>query len=377
MSEIVVSLFDLDAVLAPISDDNPCGLDTREDVSPASPYFTFKDVRSQARALERQAVLDDDYQPPSQWRELSRALPEILQTSSKDLELVAWLIEAWCREYGFLGLGEGFVLATRLIESHWDQLYPLPDEDGAATRLAPLVGLNGLDAEGTLLQPMLSIPLFMGQTYGPFATWHCEQAAEINRLDKDKAEQKIRGGAASFEQIAQTVREMPASELVALADQIEFAQQSFQGLSDAMDSASQEPQPTSQITKALRRCRDVLWFHAGEIIEKAREQAQAVEPEDSQVAAEAGAEPGSGLPAGADPIEVAIKGREQAVKQLGRLADFFRQTEPHSPVSYAIEQAIRWSKLTLPELMQELISDEGARTGFCRLTGVPGAGDQE
>ncbi|WP_226911337.1 type VI secretion system protein TssA [Gallaecimonas mangrovi] len=374
MSEIAISLFDFNALMASISDDNPCGIDLRADESPVSPYFTLKDIRNQARAIERQAVLDDEYQPPSQWRDLSQQIPDIVAGQSKDLELVTWLIEAWCREYGFLGLKDGFLLAANLIEQHWEQLYPLPDEDGIATRLAPLVGLNGLDAEGTLIQPILSIPLFFGQTYGPFATWQCEQAAEVNRMDKEKAEQKRKAGAASYDQINQTVKEMPASELVALADHIEGAQQAFQRLSDAMDNASQEPQATSQVTKALKRCRDALWFHAGEIIEKAREQAQALSDDGYEENAE-----GEILPTGTsgDAVQSAIHSREQAVKQLARLADFFRQTEPHSPVSYAIEQAIRWSKLTLPELMQELISDDGARAGFCRLTGVPGTGAQE
>ncbi|WP_417359409.1 type VI secretion system protein TssA [Gallaecimonas pentaromativorans] len=374
MSEITISLFDFDALMASISEDSPCGVDLREDESPVSPYFTLKDIRSQARAIERQAVLEEDYQPPSQWRDLSQQIPDIVSGQSKDLELVTWLIEAWCREYGFWGLKDGFLLAANLIEQYWDQLYPMPDEEGIATRLAPLVGLNGLDAEGALIQPLLSIPLFFGQSFGPFATWHCEQAAEINRLDKDKAEQKIKAGAASFEQINQTVKEMPASELAALADHIEGAQAAFKRLSDAMDNASQEPQPTTQITKALQRCRDTLWFHAGEVIEKARAQAEPVALDEDAAVGDADA---PAVARGGDPIEVAIHGREQAVKQLARLADFFRQTEPHSPVSYAIEQAIRWSKLTLPELMQELISDDGARAGFCRLTGVPGSGSQE
>lgn len=65
MSEITISLFDFDALMASISEDSPCGVDLREDESPVSPYFTLKDIRSQARAIERQAVLEEDYQPPA------------------------------------------------------------------------------------------------------------------------------------------------------------------------------------------------------------------------------------------------------------------------------------------------------------------------
>ena len=74
---------------------------------------------------------------------------------------------------------------------------------------------------------------------------------------------------------------------------------------------------------------------------------------------------------------MAIDSRAEALAELRRLSDFFLKTEPHSPVSYAIRQAVRWSDMSLPELMQELIDDGGARSGFYRLTGVPAPESRE
>ena len=39
-------------------------------------------------------------------------------------------------------------------------------------------------------------------------------------------------------------------------------------------------------------------------------------------------------------------------------------------MSYAIEQVVRWSELSLPELLQELIVDGDARNGFLKLSGI-------
>ena len=39
-------------------------------------------------------------------------------------------------------------------------------------------------------------------------------------------------------------------------------------------------------------------------------------------------------------------------------------------MSYAIEQVIRWSELSLPELLEELIVDGEARSGFFKLSGI-------
>ncbi len=65
-----------------------------------------------------------------------------------------------------------------------------------------------------------------------------------------------------------------------------------------------------------------------------------------------------------------MQSREQAIKQLQYVADFFRESEPHSPVSYSIEQIIRWCGMPLPELLAELISDGDAKRSYFRLVGI-------
>lgn len=365
-------LLDIQALVADIAPEQPCGDDTREDVSPQSPYFTLKDLRSQARALERQVLADDEIVTVPQWRALATDIPVLLTERTKDLEYVAWLIEALCREHGFIGLSDGFLLAREFLLNHWDHLYPSPDEEGLATRIAPLVGLNGLDAEGTLIQPILSIPLFQDESGGAYATWHAEQAAEVGRLDDDRAQNRIRSGAASPEQLQAAVANTPVEELASTREAIRAAQQAFLTLSQAMDEVMAEPQPTTNIRQALDRCLAVLNHHAGARIDQWTQQhAQVFEAESAPEQLDA---VGETAPAGAqkiDPVQVAVESRSQALAELRRLSDFFLRTEPHSPVSYAIRQAVRWSELSLPELMQELIDDGGARSGFYRLTGVP------
>ncbi|TVP60206.1 MAG: type VI secretion system protein TssA [Halomonadaceae bacterium] len=381
MNSQSTALFDVDALLAPISSEQPCGDDTRDDASPASPYFSLKDLRHQARALERQQLADEELLPIPQWQQLSRAIPAVLEERSKDLEFVAWYIESLCREAGFNGLAQGFDLARVMIEQHWDQLYPLPDEEGLSSRMAPLVGLNGSDGEGTLVQPILSIPLFFSSALGSFATWHCEQAAEVKRLDGDRAQQRIRTGAASPDAVQQAVGETPIEQLQATSIAIETAIDAWALLTTAMDQVmADNPPPTTHIRKTLERCKSVLMHHAGDRLAAAQAEQDVADQLGDDTGSESGPgsdpamAPGGGTISGrSESVRVTIASRQQALKQLRQLADFFRQTEPHSPVSYAIGQALRWSELSLPELMQELIEDANARAGFSRITGVPPA----
>jgi type VI secretion system protein ImpA len=62
--------------------------------------------------------------------------------------------------------------------------------------------------------------------------------------------------------------------------------------------------------------------------------------------------------------------REDAFRVLEQVADFFRRTEPHSPVSYCVQQAVRWGRMPLNELLTELISDDNVRKDMFRWTGI-------
>lgn len=371
MDKTETPLFDAEALLRPISESQPCGADIREDDAPDAPYFHLKDLRSQARALERERQIDGETGDPTQWRELAEQIPTLLAERSKDLELVAWYIEALCREHGFEGLAQGFDLARSMLAHHWEQLHPLPDEEGMTTRMAPLVGLNGGDAEGTLIQSILEVPVLAHPESGWIAAWQLEQAAEMTRLDEQKAQQRIAAGVPSEEEVARAVRETPLSDLQALSGAIGRACTAFTALSEAMDRAMEgEPQPTSHIRSALERCQSIFTHYAGERLERARATTAPETSEDDPATLDGVAAQSHGTLA-QDPVRVAIDSRARALEQLRELAAFFRQTEPHSPVSYAIDQAVRWSELPLPELMQELIEDKSVRDGFARMTGVP------
>lgn len=53
-----------------------------------------------------------------------------------------------------------------------------------------------------------------------------------------------------------------------------------------------------------------------------------------------------------------VASHNEALQHLLRVADYFRKAEPHSPVSYASEQAVRWGRMPLPDLLKDLVSDQ-------------------
>ena len=62
--------------------------------------------------------------------------------------------------------------------------------------------------------------------------------------------------------------------------------------------------------------------------------------------------------------------RAEAYRLLELAAAYLEQTEPHSPTPYLIKRAITWGRLPLPELMQEVIQEEGDISRYFSLLGI-------
>jgi len=378
----------IEDIALPISGELPCGIDPRSDTSPLSQYYRLKEVRTRTRADERNALIGIDSDETindfvREWNPIKDEIPQILAQETKDLEYCAWLIEALCRTDGFAGLAIGFTLAHQLISQFWDGLYPSPDEDGLETRIAPLLGLNGFEGEGVLLMPILSIPLVETGSGERFATWQIEQASQLNSLSADKQKAKIADGAISLKQIKEALSEVGDNELISLRDDIAESIAAFRQLADKMDEVmSGSAQPTSKITEKLQHCESIFTFITTErfnvINAEAAIDQTASDPidEDSVELDDANHNAGPSIQAksvnGYDFMQMdqSLNNRHEAIKALHKIEQYFRTTEPHSPISYAIAQAIRWSELSLPELLAELVSDPNARTDYFKLTGI-------
>ncbi|MGF1688524.1 type VI secretion system protein TssA [Photobacterium japonica] len=360
-------MIDFEALQMAISDESPTGNDPRHDTSPYSAYFSLKDVRNTARAAERHALVDNEplFSLAHHWTEILDRVPTILTTECKDLEFAAWFIEALARHHGFQGLKVGFDTATTLIAQFWTDLYPMPDEDGMETRMAPIVGLNGVEGEGTLLLPIACIPLTEHDGEKAYSLWEYEQALEIDRLDEDKKKHRIDMGAMDLKKVLDAVKATDASFYVQLHHDIEQAIASFNQLVVAMDEASQSSLPSSQITKRMQACLDAVQYLAEDKLKAAAP----LPVEDVMIETDGEGDTPTPQTAAAHLV-VQLNSRQEAINNLKQIAEFFKKTEPHSPMAYGIDQVVRWSDMSLPDLLEELIADGDARKGYFRLVGI-------
>jgi len=354
-------VLDLERLLTPISPEEPAGEDLREDPAFDSIYHQIASARNEAGEAERGALRDGSgpellRNDPKPWQPILDLATEAVSQRSKDLKVAAFLIEALVRVHGFAGLRDGFRLVRKLAEDFWDGLYPRPDEDGAITRMAPLTALNGEDGPGTLARPITKVALTQGRIRGPFSLLHHKTAAQSTGGD-GLAEQD---DAVTLEMFDAAVRATPPEWFAELRGDLAQCLDEFQALVDVLKEKCGEEDslapPSSNIRKALEECRDLL----NEI---------APPPESDAAEAVSGE---TGLPTTTTPGQVPgqLQTRQEAFRMLQRAADFFRRTEPHSPVSYALEQAVRWGEMPLPKLLKELIPDESTLDQLFKVVGI-------
>jgi len=67
--------------------------------------------------------------------------------------------------------------------------------------------------------------------------------------------------------------------------------------------------------------------------------------------------------------------RAEALRQLQAIAEYFHRTEPHSPVAYLVQRAVRWGEMPLEKWLTDVISDEGVLTRIRETLGIKGSGE--
>ena len=365
-------ILDFDRLLRPISEGAPAGPELKDDDRLRAIYQAVKDSRETARSAEKklyQATWLDEgdtsaLQRPD-WAKVRELASDVLENHSKDLWVASWLIEALTRLHGFSGLRDGFRLTRELVERFWDGIHPRPDEEGYATTVAQLAGLNGDESEGALVGPIDQIPITAAGAVRALSSSDYKHAVELDKLDPEKRAQRIERGAVSLEVCEKAIRDTSAEFYRSLLEDLQQTIDEFARLGEALEArCGTSPDgfaiapPTSAIRSALTDVRDRVTNLSRDTLGG---------PEASETPdAEAGDE---GSPAAVGTGKKGLN-RDQAFRQLLQVADFFRRTEPHSPVSYALEQAVRWGRMSLPELLSELIADPSAREDLFKRVGL-------
>lgn len=360
---------DFDALLKPISDEAPSGASLREHPELSRTYYAVREARNMAmeaeKALARLALLEqrdidrelgggEEARPVPNWGKVADMASDLLCQHSKDLWAVSWLIEANTRLAGVPGFRDGIKLARLMSEQFWETIYPRPDEDeGYGHTVAQLSGLDNTLAPALEGSSMLA-------DYDKVTWTNYRVALDLDQLAPEERAARIEEGALSLDGFQQVLRQAGRDALLETQTDLEQAiselksyAEAMQGLCGKDDSGYPLAPSSTNLERTLERMLQV--FHA--VTAGLLESPASAEESDAQVVGELTPASGNHQSTGS-LLQRPVASREEALQHLLRVADYFRKAEPHSPVSYALEQAVRWGRMPLPELLKDLVSDD-------------------
>lgn len=351
-------VIDVDALLAPIAGDNPAG----ENLQYSGIYDEIREAR---RADDNLTKGDWEHEVKvAEWPKVVDLATSALASQTKDLQIAAWLVEALVELYGFVGLRDGLRLIGGLHEQFWDQLYPEIDAGDLDARANALAAMDA-----RLEVPVKSARLTNSGSGVDYSYIQWEESTrfdipkDIESLDADayermaalkaEAEAGNKTTAELWRKAKDATRRAFYEETFVIVNE---CWDQFQAVDNLMDErfAAQTP-GLGTLRKTLDSIRT--------LVEKLVKEKRILEP-DSVLDGPANQQTnGAGSLSGSDPVS----GRAEALRRLAEVAQYFQRTEPHSPVAYLVQRAIKWGQMPLEVWLEDVIKD-GAVLGHLKET---------
>jgi len=345
---------DVAALLKPITENSPCG----EYLLYEGTYDRIKEARREDDVSLERGVWKHNLKR-ADWPAVEGMCIRALEEYSKDLQIAAWLLEAWLHLYGFAGLREGLVLMDSLIRTFWDGLYPpMPDGD-LEYRLGPVLWLNDRIPVAVKMVSLTQPDSSDIRAYC-WADWEIASRAEQSAKLSGKADPPDER--VTQARIQQSALLTPTDFLIAQVRTLDEALQACGQLNRTLDEACDGHQAPSlqQIAAVLEQIHGLL-----DSILNQRDVSPSRPPAES-------ASGTSVLPSNVSDdrttsSEGVVRTRAEAYRRLAEAADFLLRTEPHSPSGYLVRRAISWGSMSLEELLPQLVQNGAELKEIYRL----------
>jgi type VI secretion system protein ImpA len=337
-----------EAFLAPIPGSNPCG----ENLRYAGIYDKIKEARR-----------EEDDAPQGEWAherkkadfvQVVKLATDALTNKSKDLQIAAWLVEAWIDREGFPGLLEGLKLLKGLIETYWENLYPELEDGEAELRAAPVEWI------GSRLEMRLK-KVAVTKNKLNFFDYKESRAigyeADATTDDKREArEQAIANHKNTAEVFDTAVDSTPKEFYVNLVQSLDDCGAAIEALQQVSEGKFGEYRPSfTGLQDSLAQIRQV----SNSFLQKKKIQEPDEEPGADEASTEAAAEeaPAEVMTVGGGGAAAARKraptahgsaqptSREEAINNVVLAARYLRGESAYDPIPYLLLRAVRWGEV--------------------------------
>ena len=344
-------MVEVEQLLKPISAEEPCGKNLSYD-----PGFLALDGLIAGKPETQFSAAEEP-----DWKAVRDACL-VLFNQSKDLRVAIPLSLALIKLEGAVGLREGLALLKGMLEHSWPDLYPKldPEENNDPTERVNIISslstpLATFGDPLRFLQRVREIPLANSPQMG----WFCLADIVGDKIILPNGQEKPR---ASPGQIKAAFRDTKPDELEgcgrAISDSIVLAKEIDQWLMETVGSA---------------RAPDM-----GALMGILTEIQKSLAPFMSSVPGQLQAE-GQNIESDSTPGRLtgdgALQSRQDVVRILERICEYYERTEPSSPVPLLLRRAQRMAEMDFLQIVDELTP--AMRSQLEPIVGVKPAGETE
>ena len=349
-------ILDFEKLLAPIEGTDPAGKPL--------PFEIRKKLDEARKEINLSQFNEKDPRRPEQplqadWPGIEELAQDTLANISKDMLVAARLTEALVKHRRFGGLRDSLRLLRRMMQECWDRIYPVVQPDLQNGDVEPEVAVQ--EAQASTIESRAAVFNWLDDELKGAKFPYTLRTVPLTRVGKEpdfsaqfgwqhwKDAQDAKGSVTAevFEQaVAATPREYCQTAVEDLAECVE----ELNGLSKILETKMGEAAPgLTQMRRAVFECQELAKYILLRKGPAAAAPASAASPAEADGAAHADSVPAARRALTRDDV-------------LARLADasaMLLQMEPHSPIAYLVQRAVKLARLPLPELMRVLVRDAG------------------
>lgn len=344
-------LAEIDLLLAPISSENATGKPSRY----STEYDTLRTLRQTIEHPDQDKFKID-------WDAISSSSQKILSTLSKDLQVAAWLTEAWIHTKGLKGLENGINLIRQLCNKYWDTLYPQLDDD-LEYRFVPFIWIDEKMVDALLYVPITAPLQEETPDYYLFDLIDARQLERTLQRAGPKRENVIKDAESSgrpfFKDLFKSAVNTPELFYNDLIKNCEQSYKELAKLRDYLEEKSSEHSPTFK--NLFTKLEEINLF-----AEKALEDIEQP-PVTSKTPPKT---------AKIDPTPPPQKKQSledyEISELLNALIDRVQKEDAKSPIIHLLRKAKEWSKMNAGDLLMDLVSNDVNLNQLYRFLGVKG-----
>ncbi len=330
--------FDTESLLAPISEDAPCGSDLEYD-----PAFLELETAGAGKPEQQYGDTVIPGKPPEWTAVQEHALD--LARRTRDIRVAVWLLRSGARLRGWAGAVDGLQVLSGLLTRHWAQVHPQLD---AADGNSPLVRLSALSPLTPQESPYPGPPVVLGDI----------REARLTSDRNSPLVREIELGLGAAEPVGNELVPTEAGILDALRAQMaqkpELAASMAAGIEalDAIDAALAEHLSSSDLPD-FSQLRKLLTAMARAAQLATGQGAGTAATGTGGTAAVAG--PATAAVAVATPG--AINSREDVIRTIDRLCDWIERNEPTNPTPLLLRRAQRLMNKNFMDIIRDIAPD--------------------